>query len=246
MLGPDHFGSHGQHNGCLVHQQGGGYEIRLSLCPPLETAFLVQPQADGATGQAHSGKIECDSGQTVQTQTSDPDRVIPPTGDLRPLVCKVAHSSGRSFCHQVQSQTSLVPDPQAWQVDALSLNLEGLDAYAFPPVSLLGKLVSKVLDQGVRRLVLIAPGWPNMPWFWDLVNMSVQVPLPSASRESVDPTVQSISAHRSSRSQPACLAPRASSIQAQGFSDEVATRIKAPQRQSTRAVYDSKWTIFIK
>ena len=60
-------------------------------------------------------------------------------------------------------------------MDALSLNWEGLDAYVFPPVSLLSKLVSKVLDQGVRRLVLIAPGWPNMPWFWDLVNMSVQV-----------------------------------------------------------------------
>ena len=63
---------------------------------------------DGAMGQAHSGKIECDSGQTVQTQTSDPDRVVPPTGGLRPLVCKVAHSSRRSFCHQVQSQTSQV------------------------------------------------------------------------------------------------------------------------------------------
>ena len=72
---------------------------------------------------------------------------------------------------------SPLPDPQAWQMDALSLNWEGLDAYAFPPVSLLGKLVSKILDQGVCRLVFIAPGWPNMPWFSDLVNMSVQVPL---------------------------------------------------------------------
>ena len=82
MLGPDHFGGHRQHNGCLIHQQGGGYEIRLYLCPPLETAFLVHPQADSAMGQAHSGKIECDSGQTVQKQTSDPDRVVPPTGGL--------------------------------------------------------------------------------------------------------------------------------------------------------------------
>ena len=24
---------------------------------------------------------------------------------------------------------------------------------------------------------LIAPGWPNMPWFWDLVAMSSQIPL---------------------------------------------------------------------
>ena len=43
----------------------------------------------------------------------------------------------------------------------------------------------------------------------------------------------------------ACLAPRTSSIQKQGFSDEVAARIEAPQRSSTRAVYKSKWTIFV-
>ena len=63
--------------------------------------------------------------------------------------------------------------------------------------------------------------------------------LPATSREPVDPTVQSVSTQRSPRSQAACLAPRASSVQAQGFSDEVATRIEGPQRQSTRAVYDS-------
>ena len=39
------------------------------------------------------------------------------------------------------------------------------------------QVVTKLLDHGFRRLILIAPGWPNMPWFWDLVNMSVQIPL---------------------------------------------------------------------
>ena len=43
---------------------------------------------------------------------------------------------------------------------------------------------------------------------------------------------------RSPRTQLSCLAPRASSIQAQGFSDEVARRIEAPHRCSTRAVYE--------
>ena len=179
--GPDHFDSHGQHNGCLIHQQGGGYEIRLTLCPPLETAFLVQSQTDSSKGQAHSGKAECDSRQIVQEHSGYSDRMVPPAGSLRPLMCQVAHSSSGSLCNKVQSQTTqvCVPStrPQAWRVDALSLNWENMDAYAFPPVSLLGKVVSKILDQGVHRLVLIAPGWPNMPWFWDLVSMSVQIPL---------------------------------------------------------------------
>ena len=37
-------------------------------------------------------------------------------------------------------------------------------------------LISKVMDQGCHRMILISPGWPNMPWFWDLVNLSVQIP----------------------------------------------------------------------
>ena len=53
--------------------------------------------------------------------------------------------------------------------------------------------------------------------------------LPSKRGEPADPTVQSVSPQRSPRAQPPRLAPRACSIQAQGFSDEVATRIEAPQ-----------------
>ena len=148
------------------------------------------------------------------------------------------------YNHKLPKFVSPVPDPQAWRVDALSLNWENMDAYAFPPVSLLGKVVSKILDQGVHRLVLIAPGWPNMPWFWDLVSMSVQIPLSLPNVENL--LTQSVSPQRSPRAQPPRLAPRASSIQAQGFSNEVATRIEAPQRQSTRAIYESKWSIFVK
>ena len=72
---------------------------------------------------------------------------------------------------------SPVPDPQAWAVDALSVCWENLDMYAFPPMSLLGKVVSKLSDHFYKRIILIAPGWPNMPWFCDLVEMSSQIPL---------------------------------------------------------------------
>ena len=48
------------------------------------------------------------------------------------------------------------------------------------------------------------------------------------------------------KSEPTCLAPRASVIKEQGFSEAVAARIEAPQRGSTRSVYEAKWTIFTK
>ena len=48
------------------------------------------------------------------------------------------------------------------------------------------------------------------------------------------------------KSELTCLAPRASAIKEQGFSEAVAARIEAPQRGSTRSVYEAKWTIFTK
>ena len=48
LQGPDCIDNNGQHNCSLLHQQGGWYEIRLSLCPPLETSVLVSPQGNGS------------------------------------------------------------------------------------------------------------------------------------------------------------------------------------------------------
>ena len=72
---------------------------------------------------------------------------------------------------------SPVLDPNVWAVDALTVSWENLDMYAFPPVSLLGKVVSKLSDHLYKRVILIAPGWPTIPCFWDLVELSSQIPL---------------------------------------------------------------------
>ena len=42
------------------------------------------------------------------------------------------------------------------------------------------------------------------------------------------------------------MAPTATAIKEQGFSEAVAARIEAPQRGSTRSVYEAKWAIFTK
>ena len=51
-------------------------------------------------------------------------------------------------------------------------------------------------------------------------------------------TIQSVSVQGSPQPESTCLAA--------GFSNEVATRTEAPQRRSTRAVYESKWTVFVR
>ena len=57
---------------------------------------------------------------------------------------------------------------------------------------------------------------------------------------------QSDSSQESVKPKSTCLVPRASAIKEQGFSKAVAVQIEAPQRGSTRSVYEAKWTIFTK
>ena len=74
-------------------------------------------------------------------------------------------------------------------------------------------------------------------------------PDPTLSAQHTQPCVSAIQPGPSQEpveSEPTCLAPRASAIKEQGFSEAVAARIEAPQRRSTRSVYEAKWTIFTK
>ena len=74
-------------------------------------------------------------------------------------------------------------------------------------------------------------------------------PDPTVSAQHTQPSVSAIQPGPSQepvKSEPTCLAPRASAIKEQGFSEAVAARIEAPQRRSTRSVYEAKWTILTK
>ena len=139
-------------------------EIRLSLCPPLETSVLVSPPGHlNVTADKlsrHNQVIQIEWSLSHQVFNLLRSRWARPHVDL----------FATRFNHKHPKVLSMVPDPTPWAVDALSLPWENLDSYAFPPVSLLTKVISKVMDQGCRRMILIAPGWPNMPWFWDLAN----------------------------------------------------------------------------
>ena len=70
---------------------------------------------------------------------------------------------------------SPILDPQAWTVYARNIPRENLVAYAFPPTALLPKVVQKLQSQMCRK-ILITQGWPTKPLFWDLVEMSLDVP----------------------------------------------------------------------
>jgi hypothetical protein len=81
------------------------------------------------------------------------------------------------FNHRLPVYASPVPDDRAWAVDALAVSWAGLEAYAFPPLPLLERVVRKAELEG-PRLILIAPFWPRQPWFPDLLRIAKEDPLP--------------------------------------------------------------------
>ena len=66
------------------------------------------------------------------------------------------------------------------------------------------------------------------------------------SAQPAHPAVQPDSSQKSVKPESTYMTPRALAIKEQGFSVPVAARIEAPQRGSTRSVYESKWAIFTK
>ena len=82
--------------------------------------------------------------------------------------------------HKLPLYVSPIPDPKAWDIDALIINWMGLTAYAgkraYPLMALLHRGNQKI-RQCHCLIIVIAPGWPGMPWFWDLVQLSTEIPL---------------------------------------------------------------------
>ena len=146
-----------------MNKEGVGVKLG-SVSPSVENPDLVYQQ----TGPLVADKLSR-LGQTIQS-------------GLFQAKCNRFHHPqihlfAMRFNNKLAQYVSPVPDPQAWAVDALSLLTQDLDSYAFPPAAILGKVVEKFQDYPSRRIILIAVEWPNMPWFWDLVAMSSQIPV---------------------------------------------------------------------
>ena len=78
--------------------------------------------------------------------------------------------------HQLPTYCTRAPSPRAWQTDALAIPWDGLLAYAFPPFSLITRVIAK-LEQENCKVLLIAPFWPRQPWFARLLGLLVHLPV---------------------------------------------------------------------
>ena len=188
---------------------------------------------------------ECGSRQAIQARPDHPNRVVSPSRGIPVDMHQVAPTSNRCICNKVQQVTSVhvtssgVPSlGSRWSQSTLG----DLEPYAFSPLAILCKVVAKLRYYLFRRIILIGPGWPNIPLFLDLVAISNQIPLclPNLPNLLTEPFSQILHKNLPNLNLHAwLLEPQ------QSWSKAVAARIETPQKGSTRSIYD-KVAIFTK
>ena len=247
----DSSSSNRQYNSGSLHKQGRRHEVGPPVCPTVENLDLVFPETSDSKSPTHPRSSKCDSGQTIQTGSDHPDGMVPPSRNFSKDMQQVAPASNRPVCHEVQSQIASVRVPSSGHTGCSSgcshPSVGGARCLCLPTDRPLGQSGGEVTGLPVQEthsncsrvaqhaLVLGLGGHvqPNSPKV-------------TKSAQSTDAAVQPDPSQKSDQSQPSCMAPRATAIKKQGFSEAVAARIEAPQRRSTRSVYEAKWAIFTK
>ena len=77
--------------------------------------------------------------------------------------------------HQVATFVSWKPEPEAWVVDAFSINWKDIMFYEFPPFSVLGRVLSKIKEEQASG-ILVLPLWSTQPWFPVMLDLLVAHP----------------------------------------------------------------------
>ena len=68
-------------------------------------------------------------------------------------------------------------DPLAAGTDEFLRSWDGLQAYAFPPWSIIPRVLAKLRESRGTELTLVAPYWPQRPWFSDLLHLLLEPPV---------------------------------------------------------------------
>ena len=243
--------SYRQHHSGVIHKQGRRHEIGHTLCPTVEDPDLVYQKSSHPQGPTHSRPTECGSGQAIQARSDHSDGMVPPSRGISNNLLQVAPASDRPFCHKVQQQTTSV----CVSSTGLHGHCSGFPQFAMGGSGCLCLPTNSSVEQSGGEVAGLPlqehhPDRSGVAQHALVLGSGVHVQpdtLKSAiSAQTLDSALQSDSTQKPVTPQSSCLAPRATTIKEQGFSEAVAARIEAPQRQSTRSVYEAKWTIFTK
>ena len=209
---------------------------------------MVQQKPDNPQGKTRPRLTQCNCGRPFQEKPNTTHRVVSGTPDFQEDLSTLGTSSDRPICHKPEHKTPnlCVSDsgPTGLGSGCTKHILEKHDRLCLSPHSTTTKSGPEVTVPGMQTHP-DSPGLANEIVVW---GSGGTVSRPSKTTPTNALTTQTTTEQPIPRSpripQPPCMVSRSSILQNQGFSAEVADRIAAPQRLSTRAIYASKWTVF--
>ena len=217
---------------------------------PVEDHDLVPPLSHNIKGQTHSRVSECDGRPPIQVQPSAVDRMVTASTGVQTDRREVVHSSCGPVRHSSEPQTPSLrvpnPRPKGLGHRCSEHKLDGSHCLCLPSDGSPSQGDPK--DQAMPL-----PDHHNSPRLArDALVLGPSAALnrdPTTTPSVNDPTQtvpQVCVPQQPATAQPPCLVSRSGQLQEQGFSVEVAERIAAPQRSTTRTIYKSKWALFEK
>jgi hypothetical protein len=78
--------------------------------------------------------------------------------------------------YQFKPFVSWGPDPEAYAVDAFTISCQDMLIYAFPPFSVVQRLLTK-MEKEEATGVLILPNWPTAVWYPQMLKLLIQNPV---------------------------------------------------------------------
>ena len=247
----DSFGGNRQYNGSGLHKQRRRHEVGPTMCSTLENLDMVFPATSDTKSPTYPRPPKCDSGQIVQAGSDHPDRVVPPPGSFSQTVQQMAPASGRPICDKVQPQVTSVCITSAGHTGLSSRctysAMGGSGRICLPTDCHFGQGGGETAGLSMQKTHSDCSRVAQHALVLGLSDHVQSGPSQSAqSAQFIDSALQSDPSQESDQPKSPCMAPRAATIKEQGFSEAVAARIEAPQRRSTRSVYEAKWTVFTK
>ena len=243
-------GCDGQLNSGSLHQQTRRNTLGRDVCSPVEDHDLVPSLSHNIESQAHSRVPECDGRPAIQVQPSAVNRMVSAPTGLQTDLPEVVHTSCRLICHSPEPQTPSIrvsyPRPKGLGHRCSEHKLDQPHSICVPSYGSPSQGDPK--DQAMP-----VPDHRNSPRLArDALVLGPSAALnrdPTATPSVNNPTQtvpQAGVPQQPPAPEPPRLVSRSGQLQEQGFSVEVAERIAAPQRSSTRTIYKSKWALFEK
>ena len=207
-------------------------------------------EASDFQSPTHSRPAERGSRQAIQTRPDHSKRVVSSRG-LPSNMQQVAPASNRPICHEVQQQVASVcvtgtgSPGHSSRCTQSAMGRSG--RICLPSSSHLGQSGGEVAGLPMQENHSDCSGVAQHALVLGPSGHVQSDPTePAFLTKPVNTALQSDPSQNSDKPKSPCMAPRATAIKVQGFSEAVAARIEAPERGSTRSVYEAKWTIFTK